>query len=124
MFKKIHNIFTSNVYSELSSDIYLIGIGSLINGVGSFLFPFIPLILTKKLGYSVSHASVFTMIALFTSLLGTLLVSKFADNISRKRLMIITQYLMAACLFVCGYCINSRPQIIPTVMLLSFFSME
>ena len=54
MLEKIKKVFTP--YRGLPKEVYVIFIAKIINAVGLFIFPWLTLILTKKIGMSESEA--------------------------------------------------------------------
>ncbi len=90
-----------------------------INGIGSFIFPFLALFLTVKMGYSASKAGLFTLIALAMYAPGSLFSSHIADKVSRKTVMIVSQLLCGVSMILCGL-VMSQKELVPYFILLLF----
>ncbi|MGD1819293.1 MAG: MFS transporter [Pleomorphochaeta sp.] len=108
------------MYRNLPKSIYSLAFINFINGFGNFVFPFLTLFLTLKLGYSSADAGYFMMISMAMYVPGSLLTSKIADKVSRKKIMLISQALFSFTFLVCGI-IYDYKEIIPYVILLTFF---
>lgn len=82
---------------------YTIFAANVLNAVGMFVFPFLTLYLTSRLGMSTAAAGT---VLLFTSLAyipGNFLGGKLADRYGRKKVMIISQLASAALYIPCGF---------------------
>lgn len=108
------------MYKKLSKNIWALALINFINGAGSFIFPFLTLFMTIKLGYSVAYAGFFTMLSLTMYAPGSIISSKLADKFSRKNIMIITQILCAVTMIITGLSISNK-QLVPYLLLLIFF---
>jgi MFS family permease len=71
----------------------------LINSAGNFVFPFLTMLLTVKLGWSAARAGSFMSVMFFVGGLGMLAGGKLGDAFGRKRVIILCQ-LGAAGLFL------------------------
>ncbi|MFA6845364.1 MAG: MFS transporter [Sphaerochaetaceae bacterium] len=91
-----------SLYKGLPSGIYVLSFATIINGIGIFVYPFLTLYLTLKLGYSASRAGVFMTVATTLYIPGSFLGSKLADSIGRKKVMVFSQLCMAFFYFLCG----------------------
>lgn len=108
------------MYNKLSRNIWALALINFINGVGSFIFPFLTLFMTIKLGYSVAYTGFFTMLSLTMYAPGSIISSKLADKFSRKNIMIITQILCAISMIITGLFITNK-QLVPYLLLFIFF---
>lgn len=108
------------IYTKLPKSIYSLAVATFINGLGSFIFPFFTLFLTLKLGYSKSEAGMFTMLSMSMYVPGSIITSKIADTISRKKVMVITQLLCSLTFFICGFLMPHK-EIIPYLILVGLF---
>jgi MFS family permease len=107
------------MYRNLSKSIWALTIINFINGAGSFVFPFLTLFLTLKLGYTITQAGFFTMLSIGMYAPGSIISSRLADKFSRKRIMIITQTLCAISMIACGLSMNNKT-LVPYLILLIF----
>lgn len=108
------------MYKNLPRTIWALAFINFINGVGSFVFPFLTLFMTVKLGYSVTYAGFFTMLSLILYAPGSIISSKLSDIYPRKNIMIVTQILCALVMIVTGL-VMSNKEIVPYLLLLLFF---
>lgn len=89
-------------YKGLPKEIYVLALGRMINSIGAFVNPLLTMILTTKLGMSENEAGTLITILLATQMPIMLLGGKLADKLGRRRLIIIFQFLGAACYIACG----------------------
>jgi MFS family permease len=94
-------------YFELPKPIWILFVVRIINAMGNFVYPFLTLFLTKKIGLSASEAGNFFIAAAVLSMLGSLIGGKLADNYGRKKLMLIFQGIAALFFLACGFLGNS-----------------
>lgn len=108
------------MYRNLSKSIYSLALVNFINGLGNFVFPFLTLFLTLKLGYSASQAGRYMMICIAMYLPGSLITSRIADKFSRKKIMIISQTFFSLTFLICGL-FYQYTQLIPYILLFGLF---
>lgn len=94
-------------YLELPKSIWILFVVRIINSMGNFVYPFLTLFLTKKIGLSASQAGNFFVAAAFLSMFGALIGGKLADRFGRKKLMLILQGIAAVFFITCGFLGNS-----------------
>lgn len=94
-------------YLELPKSIWILFVVRIINSMGNFVYPFLTLFLTKKIGLSASQAGNFFIAAAFLSMLGSLIGGKLADHFGRKKLMLVLQGIAAVFFITCGFLGNS-----------------
>jgi len=92
-----------SLYKGLPRPIYVLSIATLINGIGSFIYPFLTLYLTVKLGYSASVAGVLTCIMGFMHVPGSLIGGKAADSLGRKLICILGSAIGAVAMLACAF---------------------
>ncbi|MGB4406813.1 MAG: MFS transporter [Sphaerochaeta sp.] len=107
------------IYKGLNPPIYVLFVATIINGVGIFVYPFLALYLTRRLGYSALEAGTFMTIASTLYVPGSFIGSKLADKIGRKPVMVIAQLLMDGCFILCGFWEGST--LVPFFILLALF---
>jgi MFS family permease len=116
----LFKLYFKFMYRNLPKSIYSLAFVNFINGFGNFTFPFLTLFLTLKLGYTIAEAGAFSMLSMTMYLPGSLLSSKFADKMSRKKIMVITQALFSLC-FLVGGIFYQYKEIIPFILIVGLF---
>jgi MFS family permease len=91
-----------HVYKGLPTPIYVLFWATLINGIGIFVYPFLVLFLTQKLGYGDAQAGLFMTVASALYIPGSFLGSKLADKFGRKKVMLVSQALASTMFLICG----------------------
>jgi MFS family permease len=94
-------------YLELPRSIWILFVVRIISSMGNFVYPFLTLFLTKKIGLSASQAGNFFIAAAILSMFGSLIGGKLADHFGRKKLMIVFQGITAAFFLTCAFLGNS-----------------
>lgn len=92
-----------NVYSGLPSSLYVLFAATVINSVGMFVFPFLTLYLTGRVGMTQQEAGLFIMIVNFAYIPANFIGGKIADTFGRKKLMVAAQVLSGLCYIPCGF---------------------
>ncbi len=108
-----------SLYRGLPQPIYVLFFATIINGMGIFVYPFLALYLTKRLGYSALDAGTLMTIASILYVPGSFIGSKLADTIGRKPVMVTFQILMDVCFILAG--IFEGQAIVPYIILLGLF---
>jgi MFS family permease len=106
-------------YAGLPTSIYILFVARVINCIGSFVFPFLTLFMTQKLGLAETTVGFFVMINSLAGIPGNLIGGALADRMGRKKIFVGSQALAALCLIPCAILGNSI--LIP--WLLIFFAM-
>ena len=104
--RRIFSIF--GVYMGLPKPLYTLFIATVVNSVGIFVFPFMTLYLTGRLGMSQSAAGNFMFIISIIYIPGNYIGGKIADKFGRKKLMVIAQLISAALYIPCGFAVFSK----------------
>jgi len=97
-----------DVYKGLPKPLYTLFAVTIVNSVGIFVFPFMTLYLTGKLGMTQSQAGNFMLLISLLYIPGNFIGGKIADMFGRKRLMVISQVISAALYIPCGFAGLSR----------------
>lgn len=108
-----------SLYRGLPKPIYVLFFATIINGVGIFVYPFLTLYLTQRLGYSALQAGSFMTLASVLYVPGSFIGSKLADTIGRKPVVVVFQILMDACFILAG--IFEGQTIVVYLILLALF---
>lgn len=96
-----------NLYSGLPRSIYILFIGRIVNAAGNFVYPFLTLFLTDRIGLSATEAGTYFIFSAISQALGALIGGKLTDHFGRKKHLIIFQGLAAACYLPCTFLGNS-----------------
>ncbi|MBM3713051.1 MAG: MFS transporter, partial [Actinobacteria bacterium] len=83
-------------YTKLPRNVYILFIAGVINSAGSFVYPFLAMFLTIKLGYSEYFAGLMLTVVIVAESIGRLIGGKLADWIGRKIVIIILSFIGAA----------------------------
>ena len=90
-------------YRSLPGPIWALAAARMVNAAGSFVYPFLTLLLTDRLGFDEETAGRTIMIATTMFVPGSLLGGWLADRVGRKRLMIGAQIMGALSLGTIGF---------------------
>ncbi|SMC81911.1 MFS transporter [Papillibacter cinnamivorans] len=91
------------VYRGLPKGIYFLFLSDIINRMGGFILPLMTLILTGKLGLSVSDAGLFATAAMLAQAPFFLLGGKLSDKFGSKRVIVLFDFLGAFTYLLCGF---------------------
>jgi len=92
-----------SMYRGLPRPVYALFLATVVNGVGIFVFPFLTLFLTERLGWSASRAGNFMMLASVAYVPGTLIGGRLADRLGRRKVMLWSQALAGLAFLPCGF---------------------
>ncbi|MCG8568616.1 MAG: MFS transporter [Spirochaetes bacterium] len=108
-------------YSGLCRDVYVLFFARIVNHMGNFVYVFLTLFLTQKMGYSKETAGIYVMLCSLMPLIGTMVGGKIGDHFGRKNTM-LTFFLISAILKgTCGFL--SISLYIPVLVVISSFFM-
>lgn len=102
-------------YKGLRKEIYVIFISRTINAMGAFVFPFLTLLLTKKIGMSESEAGFYTAMSGAIYVVASLIGGKIVDKFGRKKIIIISETLGILCY---GSCFMLEPSMLMAYLLI------
>ena len=108
-----------SLYGGLPKPVYALFAATVINGVGIFVFPFLTLFLTKRLGWSASRSGDFMLLSSLAYIPGTLIGGRLADRFGRKKVMLASQALAGLMFVPCGFLGDSG--LVPWFILASLF---
>ena len=97
---KIGRMF--RLYRGLPRSVYVLFIATVVNGAGIFVFPFLTLFLTKKLGMDARQAGNYLFFTSIAYLPGSILGGKLADRYGRKVVAVTAQLVAASVYIPCG----------------------
>ena len=109
-----------SIYKGLPKNIYYLAIARMILGMGNFIIPFLVLLLTEKLGYSVTVAGTLAMGVTGTYLAGSFLGGKLADNFGHKSVLVFGELCGAILLILCGF-VSEAKLLIPFLLFGAYF---
>lgn len=116
--QRIQNLFSP--YMGLSKEIYIIALGRVINCAGTFIFPLLTLILTKKAGMNKSDAGLLISISGVAFAFSSIIGGKLADYLGRKVIILIFNASGALCYIIASLMVSSI-WMVPFIMLAGFF---
>lgn len=99
----ILNMSVLQEYRSLPGPIWAMAAARMVNAMGSFVYPFLTLLLTDKLKFDEGNAGRILMIATVMFVPGSLIGGWLADRVGRKRLLITAQVIGALCLGLVGF---------------------
>ena len=110
-------------YLGMPKSVYVIFFSRVVNAMGNFVFPFMTLLLTMKMGMSEQEAGFFLLLAFCVRAPGSMLGGKLADIIGRKLIMILFMGLSALCYIPCAFLLDVEVgyRFIPWLLILSSF---
>lgn len=96
-------------YKGLPKQIYILSISRAVVSMGMmFVYPFLSLLLTSRLGYSEMEASYIVVIASIASTLGTLVGGKLSDEIGRKKVYVAATFVVIIVMTTAGFFASSH----------------
>ncbi len=110
-------------YTDIPRSVYIIFFTRVVNSIGNFVYPFMTLLLTAKLGMGEQQVGLFLLMAAILQIPGSLLGGKLSDIMGRKKIMIIFMGLSALCLIPCAIFIDYQSTIlyVPWFLILASF---
>lgn len=92
-----------SLYLGLERDTYVLFVARLVNAMGSFVFPFLTLLLVKKLGFSPAEAGTIIFISAACNVPGSLIGGHLADRIGRKPVIVVAEALVVLLFLTCAF---------------------
>lgn len=110
-------------YFDLPKSVYVLVFARIISSMGNFVFPFMTLLLTSKIGLGERQVGFFLLMASALQIPGALLGGKLSDIMGRKKIMIAATTLSAICLLPCAVFIDYTDTLIyiPWILILATF---
>ncbi len=99
--------FLFGAFIGLPRNVYYLCLAYFINALGHFVFPFLALILTDRLGRTAGQAGQVIMLITLASSCSPFIGAIIADKWGRKKIFITSQLISSACLFSCLFFLDS-----------------
>jgi MFS family permease len=84
-------------------EVYVLFFARVVNSIGHFVFPFLTLLLTDKLGMSTAEAGRWILFAAVSVIPGSLLGGRLSDTFGRKRVLLVFMAGAAASFLPCVF---------------------
>jgi MFS family permease len=98
------NVFsTFSIYKGLPRSIYILFFAQTVNSLGMFVYPFLTMFLTQRLGFPEGKAGLFIALSGLAMVPGSLIGGKLVDKIGRKKIYVIAQLAAAAWFIPCAF---------------------
>ncbi|WP_304944307.1 MDR family MFS transporter [Vallitalea guaymasensis] len=94
-------------YSGLPKEIYILAIQRFVNSLGGFVYAFLTLFLSKRLGLQENVIGTFMLICSLVGIPGSLISGHLVDKCNRKTILLVSRTLSAFIFIICGFLGNS-----------------
>lgn len=113
----------TGTYSNLPRSVYVLLLARVVNSIGNFVYPFLTLLLTVKIGMGEQQVGMFLLTASIIQIPGSLLGGKLSDHMGRKMIMITFMGLSALCFIPSAFFMDSQATIlyVPWFLILASF---
>jgi MFS family permease len=115
-------------YRGLPKSVYVILFARVVNSMGNFVFPFMTLLLTTKVGIDEQKVGLYMLLGASLQVPGSLLGGKLTDVMGRKKIMILFMALAALSFVPCAFLLDDPTayEFIPWLIMLSalFYSIS
>lgn len=108
-------------YGGLPRSIYVLFIARIINRLGGFVYAFLALYLKTKLGMSEWEIANYVLINGAVSMLSPFIGGFVADKKGRKIIFVAVQLLGSLFFVACGLLTDTRPELIPVLLIIASF---
>ncbi len=108
-----------DTYKGLPKNMYILFLATVINRFGEFVFPFLTMYLTLKIGLSFGEVGIIVTIASLIGIPSSIISGKLADEFGRKKTYLIAQGGAALTLIPCAFI--KDPIIVVGLLLFSTF---
>jgi len=92
-----------SMYKGLPRSIYVLFFARIVNSIGSFVYPFLTMFLTQKLGLSSGEAGMYILFSGISFVPGSFLGGKLSDVLGRKKVMVLGQFLSGLFFIPCAF---------------------
>ncbi|GAB1476759.1 MFS transporter [Bacillota bacterium] len=111
-----------NQYKGLPPQIYIILLARIISAIGMFVYPFLTLFLSSRLGYSELEIGKFLLIVSLSYIPAAMIGGKLADRYSRKNTYLLAMVCSDFALLASGFLTGSH--VVIYFLLIAFFFMN
>lgn len=108
-----------NIYRGLPRSVWVLFFSRVVNSIGMFVYPFLAMFMTQRLGFSEGKAGIFIALSGLAMVPGSLIGGKLADKIGRKKIYVTAQLMAAAWFIPCAFLGDSM--IIPYFIIVGNF---
>lgn len=95
-------------YSGLNPQIYFITLSKVVNAMGALIFPFLSLLLVRKIGMSEEEAGTFISMSSIIQGVAFFMGGKITDTFGRKKVILLFEFLAMCSFAVCIFLEPSR----------------
>ncbi|MDF2609409.1 MAG: major facilitator superfamily protein [Lachnospiraceae bacterium] len=115
--------YLKSTYAKLPKSVYVIFFSRVVNSIGNFVYPFLTLLLTSKIGMGEEQVGLYLLTASISQIPGSLLGGKLSDVMGRKKIMITFMSLAALCFIPCAIFLDypSTIMYVPWLLILASF---
>ncbi len=106
-------------YKGLPKSVYIIAIQRFVNALGNFVFPFLTMFMTQKMGLSTEEAGFWVLLSSLSSFIGTTIAGTIVDRVNRKTIIVVVNVLSASLIGICGFLEPGMP-IVYIILLTNF----
>lgn len=123
MKSSVKNVFKSVKinYGGLPPSIYILFVARIINRLGGFVYAFLALYMRTKLGMSEVEIANYVLINGAVSMLSPFIGGYVADKKGRKVIFVAVQFLGSLFFVACGLLTDTRPELIPVLLICASF---
>lgn len=123
MKSSVKNAFKSvkTNYGGLPRSIYILFVARIINRLGGFVYAFLALYLRTKPGMSEVEIANYVLINGAVSMLSPFIGGYVADKKGRKVIFVAVQFLGSLFFVACGLLTDTRPEVIPVLLICASF---
>lgn len=94
-------------YIGLPREIYILAIQRFVNSLGGFVYAFLTMFLSKRLGLEEDVIGTFMLISSLVGLPGSLISGHLVDRCNRKTILLVSRTLSAIIFIICGFLGNT-----------------
>ncbi|MCT4597772.1 MAG: MFS transporter [Vallitalea sp.] len=96
-----------NQYRGLPKEIYIITIQRFVNSLGGFVYPFLTMFLSKRLGFETDTIGLFMLAASVAGIPGSIISGHLVDRMNRKTILLTSRTISAIIFIICGFLGNT-----------------
>ncbi len=108
-------------YKGLPKSVYVIAFQRFVTSLGNFIFPFLTMFMSQKLGLSTEVAGFWVLMSSIASICGTTVGGAVIDRMNRKLIIVTLSLINAVLLGSCGFLEPGMP-VVYILILICFFN--